>query len=226
LGALEGLVSPSVALAVLSLAAVPVAAEVDSAPPDPVIHLVWVDPTDVATGSELVARAEAETLLSRMGVAVSWRRGTPGEQMQRGEVWVILVGEGPGSPSDLVVMGATKRGAACPAIWVRVPNVRRALGVPRGPSLFGLAGFERRLVSVAIGRVIAHEVVHAVAPSVPHGIGLMAANLTRSQLRAPTIAVEAEVALVVQASLRGSPALAPAAAGVLAAQAEVPDKDR
>ena len=102
----------------------------------------------------------------------------------------------------------------------------RALGVPRGPSLFGLGGFERHLVSVAIGRVIAHEVVHAVAPSVPHGTGLTAANLTRSQLRAPTIAVEAEVALAVQASLRGSPVFAPAATGVLAAQAEVPDKDR
>jgi hypothetical protein len=226
LGALEGLVSPRAALAVLSLAAVPVAAEIDTAPAVPVLHLVWVDPTDVATGSELVARAEAETLLSRMGVTVSWRRGTPGEQMQRGEIWVILVGESPESRSDSVVLGATKRGAVCPAVWVRVPNVRRALGVARGPSLFGLAGFERRLVSVAIGRVIAHEVVHVVAPSVPHGTGLTAANLTRSQLRAPTIAVEAEVALAVQASLRGSPVFALAATGVLAAQAEVPDKDR
>ncbi len=218
--------SPRAALAVLVLVAVPVAAEVDSAAPVPVLHLVWVDPTDIATGSELAARAEADTLLSRMGVTVSWRRGTAGEQMRRGEVWVILVGEGPESRSDRVVMGATKHGAVAPAIWVRVPNIRRALGAPRGPSLFGLAGFERRLVSVAIGRVIAHEVVHAVAPSVPHGTGLTAANLTRSQLRAPTIAVEAEVALAVQASLRGSPVFAPAATGVLAAQAEVPDKDR
>jgi hypothetical protein len=219
-------VSPRVALAVLSLAAAPLAAEVDSAPPVPVLHLVWVDPTGIATGSELAARAEAETLLSRMGVTVSWRRGTAGEQMQRGELWVILVGEGPESRSDAVVLGATKRGAVCPAIWVRVLNIRRALGVPRGPSLFGLAGFDRRLVSVAIGRVIAHEVVHAVAPSVPHGTGLTASTLTRSQLRAPTITVEAEVALAVQASLRGSPVFAPAATGVLAAQAEVPDKDR
>jgi hypothetical protein len=219
-------VSPRLALAVLSLAAAPLAAEVDSARPVPVLHLVWVDPAEVATGSELVARAEAETLFSRMGVTVSWRRGTPGEQMERGELWVILVGGSPESRSGSVVLGATKRGAVCPAIWVRVPNVRRALGVPRGPSLFGLGGFERHLVSVAIGRVIAHEVVHAVAPSVPHGTGLTAANLTRSQLRAPTIAVEAEVALAVQASLRGSPVFAPAATGVLAAQAEVPDKDR
>lgn len=218
--------SPRAALAVLSLAAAPLAAEVDSAAPIPALHLVWVDPADVATGSELTARAEVEMLLSRMGVTVSWRRGTAGELMQRGEVWVILVGESPESRSGSVVMGATKRGAVCPAIWVRVSNIRRALGIPRGPALFGLAGLERRLVSIAIGRVIAHEVVHAVAPSVPHGTGLTAAQLTRRQLRAPTIAVEAEVALAVQASLRGSPLLAPAATGVLAAQAEVSDKDR
>jgi hypothetical protein len=65
-----------------------------------------------------------------------------------------------------------------------------------------------------------------VAPSVPHGTGLTAANLTRRQLRSPTITVDPEVALAVQASLRGSPVFAPPAASLLAAQAEVPDKDR
>ena len=218
--------SPRVALAILCLAAVPAAAEVGSPASLPILRLVWVDPADAAVGSELAARAEADALLSRMGVTVSWRRGTAGEQMQRGEIWVILVGESADSRSDSIVLGATKRGAVCPTIWVRVPNVRRALGVPRGPALFGLAGFERHLVSVAIGRVIAHEVVHAVAPSVPHGTGLTAANLTRNQLRAPTLGIEAEVALAVQASLRGNPVFASPASDVMAAQSEVPDKDR
>ena len=204
----------------------PAAAEVGVPASVPVLHLVWADPADAAVGSELAARAEADALLSRMGVTASWRRATAREQLQKGEVWVIFVGESPDSRSGSMVLGATKRGAVCPAIWVRVPNVRRALGVPRGPSLFGLAGFERHLVSVAIGRVIAHEVVHAVAPSVPHGSGLTAAHLTRNQLRAPTLAIEAEVALAVQASLRGNPVFASPAAGVMAAQSEVPDKDR
>jgi hypothetical protein len=218
-------VSPRTPLVVLCLAAVPLSAEVGT-PPVPVLRLVWADPTNAATGSELAARGEADSLLSRMGVTVSWRRGVAGEQLQRGEIWVIFVGEGPGAGSDPIVLGATKRGAVCPAIWVRVPNIRKAIGVPRGASLSGLAGFERRLVAVAIGRVIAHEVVHAVAPSVPHGTGLTASNLTRNQLRAPTITVDAEVGLAVQASLRGNPVFASPATGVMAAQSEVPDKDR
>jgi hypothetical protein len=220
-------VSPRAALALLSIAAVPVqAAEIGAPPPVPALRLVWADPIDAASGSERVARGEAEKLLSRMGATVSWRRGVAGEPMQKGEIWVVFVGAGPGGASDSIVLGATRRGAVCPAIWVRVPNIRRAVGVPRGPSLLGLAGFERHLVSVAIGRVIAHEVVHAVAPSVPHGTGLMAANLTRNQLRTPTLPVEAEVALAVQASLRGNPVFASPAPAVMAARTEVLDKDR
>jgi len=223
----EVTVSPRAAVAVLSLAAVPVAGEVDAEHASPVLRLVWVDPTDVAAGSELAARAEAEALLSGMGVAVSWRRGSAGELMQKNEVWVILVGEGPGAASDTLVLGSTRKsGSVAPAVWVRVPNVRRAVGVPRGPSLFGLFPIERRLVAVALGRVIAHEVVHAVAPSVPHGTGLTSANLTRRQLRAPTIPVEPEVAFAVQAALRGSPVFAPAASSVMAAHAEAQPKDR
>ena len=57
----EVTVSPRAALAVLSLATAAVAAEVHAAP---VLRLVWLDPTDIAAGSELVARAEAEALLA------------------------------------------------------------------------------------------------------------------------------------------------------------------
>ena len=184
----------------------------------------------MAVGGELVARAEGEAVLARMGVTVSWRHRVPGELLRTDEVAVILVGERPRSPSDFV-LGATLRRQTCPAVWIRVPNIRRAVGVPAGTSLFGLRAFEQRLVSVAVGRVIAHEVVYAVAPWVPHGTGLTSATLTRQQLRAPTIAVEPEAALALQAALRGDPVIVPApSGGVLAAQIAAPDaapdKDR
>ena len=35
-----------------------------------------------------------------------------------------------------------------------------------------------RDLSLALGRVVAHELVHALAPSVPHGTGLMSASLS------------------------------------------------
>ena len=222
----EVTVSPRAALAVLSLAAAAVAAEVHAERAAAVLRLVWLDPTDIAAGSELAARAEAESLLARMGVTVSWRRGVAGELMQKGEVWVIVVGEGPQADGNSMLLGATRRSLVCPAVWVRLPNVRRAVGVFRSSSLFALSPVERRQVSVALGRVIAHEVVHAVAPSIPHGTGLTAAILTRRELQAGTIPVDPEVALAVQAAVRGNPFFTPPAATMLAAQAEAQQKDR
>jgi hypothetical protein len=220
--------SPRAAFAIFGLVAAPVAAGEATLSP-PAIRLVWLDPIGVAEGGEFVARSEVETLLARMGVRASWRRGAPGELMRTDEVAVILIGERPQPSSDLV-LGATLRRQTCPAVWIRVPNIRRAVGVRAGTSLFGLNAFEQRLVSIALGRVIAHEVVHVFAPWIPHGTGLTSASLTREQLRAPSIAVEPEVALAVQAALRGTPVYEPGPSGVLAAQIAAPDaapdKDR
>jgi hypothetical protein len=57
---------------------------------------------------------------------------------------------------------------------VYVPNVSRALGL----RTFALVESPRdqRDLGTALGRVVAHEVVHALAPEVPHGDGLMAAR--------------------------------------------------
>jgi hypothetical protein len=77
-----------------------------------------------------------------------------------------------------------------------------------------------RALAIALGRVVAHEVVHALAPSVPHGKGLMSASLNRNQLTASSITVEADVVLAVQSALRGDPSLPRAGAGALAAASD------
>jgi hypothetical protein len=188
----------------------------------PDLRLVWFDPSDVASGSALVARAETANLLARMGVTVVWRRGAPGEMRRTDEVWVILVSEGPPA-QGVPVLGATpKRHTFAPVAWVRVPNVRAAVGVSRSGSLLGI---DQIRVGTALGRVIAHEVVHAVIPSVGHGRGLMSRSLDRRRLTAPSILVEPETALALQAALRGDPLLlASWGASVLTAAAE--EKDR
>jgi hypothetical protein len=164
-----------------------------------------------------------------MGVRAAWRRGVAGELLRKDEVAVILVGDHAPSGSDNV-LGATMRTQTCPAVWIRLPNIRRALGVRSEGPVRALSASEQRLVSIAVGRVIAHEVVHAVAPWIPHGSGLTSATLTAQQLRAPRIAVEPEAAMAVQAAARGNPVRLPAASEVLAAQSAVPDaapdKDR
>jgi len=220
--------SPRAALAIVGLLSAPAAAA-DATLGVPSIRLTWLDPTGVGQGSEALARAEVETLLARMGVRAAWRRGVPGELMRKDEVVVILVGDQPRSGSAFV-LGATMRTQTCPAVWIRVPNIRRALGVRIEGPVRGLSASEQRLVSIAVGRVIAHEVVHAVAPWIPHGSGLTSATITGQQLRAPRIAVEPEAALAVQLAARGNPAPVPPGSEVLAARSAVPDaapdKDR
>jgi hypothetical protein len=188
---------------------------------------VWFDPSDIATGSEVAARAEASALLTRMGASVSWRRSSTAEVIRDGEIWVTLVGEGPRSGSGPLVMGATSRSRGVSSVvWVRVPNDRAALGISRSRSVMTLPPIERCMLAVALGRVIAHEVVHARVPSVPHGTGLMSRSLSRRQLTAGSIAFEPEVAFALQAALRGDPVFAPPGTGSLIANAQLQEKDR
>ena len=192
-----------------------------------VLRLVWFDPADMASGSESVARAEASGLLSRMGATVSWRSATSGEVIRDGEVWVTLVGPGPHRSSGQVVLGATSRShSVASVVWVRVPNVRAAVGISRTCSFSALAPVERQRFAVALGRVIAHEVVHARVPSLAHGSGLMSSVLSRRQLTAGSIPFEPEVAFALQAALRGDPVFAPPGTGVLAAEAPLQERDR
>lgn len=209
-----------VAVAILSLAAMPAGAS--AAPVEPnraVLPLVWFDPSDLASGSEAVARAEVTSLLARMGATVGWRRGTPGEVNPGDGVQVIMVGRGPAA-SDAPVLGTTHRRRV---VWVRVPNVRAAIGVSPSRPPRELPAADLRRVGVAIGRVIAHEIVHAVVPSLPHGTGLMSESLGLRQLTAAAIAVDPEAARAVRAALTGS--LVPPGAVVLADGA-TPAKDR
>ena len=181
------------------------------------LRLVWMDPTGAAVGVEGAARDEARSLLRRMGATVSWRRGDAGELARPGEVRVILLDRTADS-SGRPVLGATPpRFDVAPFVWVHVPNVRAVIGLAvRGPA-FTMPPLASRDLAFALGRVVAHELVHALAPSVPHGTGLMSAALTRRHLTAPSIPFDAAVGLALQAALRGDPLGPSPDAGVLAA---------
>jgi hypothetical protein len=151
-----------------------------------------------------------------MGATVTWRRGDAGELARPGEVRVILL-DRTAAKSGRPVLGATPPGFdVAPFAWIHVPSVRAVIGLdPRG-SAFTMAPPASRALAIAPGRVAAHEVVHALAPSVPHGTGLMSALLTYRQLTAPSIPFETEVGLAVQAALRGDPLGPSPDTGVLA----------
>lgn len=181
-------------------------------------RLVWVDPTGVAVGVEARARDEVVSLMRRMGIDVRWRRWRDGENDDPAEIRVILLDRGATRAPGVPILGATPRSVDAPRfLWVHVPSVRAMLGfAPNGWT--GGHPVSTRALAQALGRVVAHELVHALAPSVPHGVGLMSASLTRRQLTGGSLPVEPEVALAVRAALARGPALVQTDAAILAAE--------
>ncbi len=218
--------SPRVAVAVVGLAAVGVAggrAGADAG--ESALRLVWFDPAVMAGGSEGVASAEAAALLARMGVTASWRHARAPEIIDKSELWVVLVGAGPEQASEPPILGATAPGHPLSSVvWVRVPNVRAAIGLPRRPPAMWLPAEEWRALGVAIGRVIAHEVVHARVPELTHGTGLMSSVLTRRQLTTSSLVFDPAVGYALQAALRAG--RVPSGARLATAGARVQERDR
>ena len=88
------------------------------------------------------------------------------------------------------------------SIFLSLGAAERALGLPlaRRPGAPGkakrprrrLPGSQSRRLGVALGRVLAHELVHTIAPECPHTThGLMAERLSRRMLTAPGIGFDA-----------------------------------
>lgn len=203
---LEGLAAPR-ALAPKEAKALPAA-----------VRLVWTDPAGAAIVLEPWARREAESLLRKMGVRVSWRRGDARELSRPEEVRVILLDRAAAREPGVPVLGATPPDfEVAPFVWVHLPCVGSAVGLGASRPGARLESRDARAFGIAVGRVIAHEVVHAVAPAVPHGTGLMSASLSRRLLTAASIPFDPEVGLAVRAALRGDTPLSRPDTGVLAA---------
>jgi hypothetical protein len=156
---------------------------------------------------------ETSAIFREMGVDTGWRRGGLGTVHGSGplrEIPVILLAEAPGRlKSQRDVLGLIPKDQPA-AIWVFVDNVRLAIGP--------LAAADGRQLALAIGRVVAHEMVHSLAPQLGHTrSGLMKHALDRDALVGPARPSHSECAAAVRAALN----LGPPAPGVSAAAAAV-----
>ncbi len=135
---------------------------------------------------------------------------TASERAADGEIRVILV-ESVTRIEGTAILASTSpkfEGATC--LWIHVPSIRAALGVADHGAIFDLLDFrDQSRTSRAVGRVIAHEVVHAVAPGVPHGLGLMAPSFGRRDFMASKVRIEPQVAEAVRAALAAGHPISP-----------------
>ena len=169
------------------------------------VRLVWVDLAGLVRGSYPEAVREVERLLGRMGVRASVREGDVRGTSDGSELTVVVLpGPPPGARLAHNVMGAAQRTPeGVRAIWVYASGVGATLGLdPKAAAFWSLP--ERRFFGTALGRVVVHEVVHALAPQRPHARqGLMAERMGRAQLLGRKPAIEEATAQAVRDSVNG-----------------------
>lgn len=212
------------ALAVALLAGAPAVGEETGVPP---IRLVWLDTTGVTTGVGGVARAECRSVLEKSDLEVVWRQGSGGEEARPDEIRIILVDRFVvDAAARRSVMGATPvQKRTHPVVWIHVGSIRATLGYPPDFPIQDLPLQGRRDVGVALGRVVAHEVVHVLVPSLEHGPGLMSPLHTPKRLTAGRLSLEPGMAQEVRAALQGRAAPARPDAGLLAASSSAAVRD-
>lgn len=156
-----------------SLAAPP--ARAGEAPATLSLRAAEIDFSAIAPLTRELMRHELGVWLAPVSLELGWRRARPSDETDKDELRVILM-RSTGVGGDAGALGSTSRGGPVPTIWVYVPTVARALGFE--PEAVASSLESQRLLGVALGRVLAHEVVHLLAPHVEHAdAGIMRAEL-------------------------------------------------
>ena len=130
--------------------------------------------------------SEVQAIFGTLGVKVAWKRCPldASYDSDPSQVSVVLL------PADTrrwrehdQTMGLVmKLERPIGTLWISLAGIQRALGGSRSPWT------DEAILGQAIGRVVAHEIVHAVAPDAPHAAhGLMRAELGRGELLKPDV---------------------------------------
>jgi hypothetical protein len=154
------------------------------------LSLVWVDPAQRASFAAEAAMAEAMAVLRSAGAEARWRHAETPNILEPGELAIILVDAPPGDPR--LVMGSAPLTDSAPAVWIHPQAVGTVIGLG-GEDPADWTPVERRGFARALGRVTAHEVVHALLGSPRHApSGLMSRALERGALLGPVLYVDAD----------------------------------
>jgi hypothetical protein len=203
-----------------------VAGERSSAPR---LHLVWIDVLGTASFAVPFAASEVAAILDQAGITATSTVAAPSTEAAADEIRIVIMDEVPGDSSlARRVMGCTRRGGGTRTTWVYLSSVLWALGKPeRGGR--GLVAREQEEVGRALGRVAAHEIVHVLAPDLPHARdGLMAGRMSHPQLVASRVKLGAREVGAARAGFAALTAAAePPPRGVeIAAEAAEPRRPR
>jgi len=218
------LVALALFLPPLSWEAIGAARHPDAPSSAPTLHLVWIDVFGTASFAVPFASDEVAAILGSAGIATTSTVGTPSTLVGANEIRIVILDQLRGDPAlARRVMGCTRRGGQTRTTWVYLSSVMWALG-RSDRSGRGLPPREQEEVGRALGRVAAHEIVHVLAPDLPHGRdGIMAGRVSGALLASNHVglgAQEAGAARAGFAALAASASPSPRAVEVAAEAAE------
>ena len=167
----------------------------------PAPEVVWIDLAGLPGLAQEAARSEAADVLQSVGLSPRWRVGQANDVLGAHELPVVLLRRDHSARRGAArVLGACAPRSASPRAWVYLENLAWVMGVPTHDGAMTVEQMMR--LGRAIGRIVAHEVIHAVAPAVGHSrSGVMAARFDRSDLLSGRLAVDAATRRSVQAVL-------------------------
>jgi hypothetical protein len=153
------------------------------------VRVEWVDPAGALPCPFDAVASEVSRLLDPLDVRLRWRAAADAMDAAAVEHQVVLLA-GDRSRSLGDVMGVTHMEGGRGMIWIVLPTVERILYIPPArPEAMG--GDDARLLARALGRVVAHELVHALAPGLRHARkGLMSGRLGRSALVGDSLSLD------------------------------------
>ena len=186
----------------------------------PRLRLVWIDVLGSAPYAFQNASRETSAILAEAGVQAAWTLGEASTVTTEDELKIVLMpGATNGARLPEHVMGGTRRGGRSHTTWIYLSNVLWALGLQENHAR-RLSVQEEEQVARALGRVAAHEIVHAVAPGLRHSAhGLMAEKLGRAYLVRDTVTLAPAERSALRAAVQGfeaPPAAAPAVVSLAA----------
>jgi hypothetical protein len=178
------------------------------------LTLIWNDPHQLLqTGFDEITK-ELDSIFREFDVGIEWKK-QPSMVMEvsGGAILVLLLPEKPANlMPGIAVMGVTSH-SRTPVIRIFFDSVAKTLGV--APLPLRPADRKRRvLLTRATGRILAHEIIHVIAPAHPHASsGLMKSHLTRSSFMDDEVNLEPcctdAIVAALNKSYEGEPAPAP-----------------
>ena len=144
-----------------------------AAEPGVSLRILWVETGSGDRVVREVGLAEARGVLEPFGVGLVWRCGPPATESSEDEIRVVPLARRLGEKAGRRILAATGTRDGLRTVWLDWAGMLWLVGLDADTLASTLPLVKRRL-GVALGRVLAHELIHALLPDLPHAShGLM-----------------------------------------------------